>query len=69
MGIKKLKPIKLVTTLSCTNSSNIHWEEKNIHDEHVKQTGHCANLENFTIMKKATNELDLLIFESLLIFA
>ena len=35
--------------------------------EHIKQTGHCANLENFTILEKAKNEYDLLIFESLLI--
>ena len=35
--------------------------------EHIKQTGHCANLENFTILEKANNEYDLLIFESLLI--
>ena len=35
--------------------------------EHIKQTGHCANLENFTILEKANNEHDLLIFESLLI--
>ena len=34
--------------------------------EHIKQTGHCANLENFTILKKANNEYDLLNFESLL---
>ena len=33
--------------------------------EHIKQTGHCANLENFTILEKANNEYDLLIFESL----
>ena len=32
-----------------------------------KRTGHCANLENFTILEKANNEYDLLIFESLLI--
>ena len=35
--------------------------------EHIKQTGHCANLENFTILEKANNEFDLLIFGSLLI--
>ena len=35
--------------------------------EHAKQTGHCATLEDFTILEKANNDFDLLIFESLLI--
>ena len=35
--------------------------------EHIKQTDHCANLENFTILEKASNKYNLLIFESFFI--
>ena len=54
LGIrKKGQPIK--TSLSAIS-------------EHIKQAGHCANLESFTILEKANNEFDLPIFASLLIF-
>ena len=35
--------------------------------EHIKQTGHCGNLEDSTSLEKANNDFDLSIVENLLI--
>ena len=35
--------------------------------DHIKDTSHSASLDNFCIINKTNNELDLVIYESLLI--